>query len=322
MANWELQQVSLDTTGVHAAVLPNGDVLYFSYDPTEENNVDRSKWQLWNEQAGPLSPAANVLSRNLFCAGHCWLGDGRLLVAAGQSWNMISQGAWGADHDLHTFDPVNRSWTRHADMPAARYYPTCVTLADGDGFIIGGAWTRVPVNRVNHEAETFHWRTNTLSARVPFNPGFIEELYPFAQLLPDGSAQGLLWVHSGERARLFSPATGNWLETTFHTTPASAGIRNYPKQGSAVLLPLLPSDGYRARVLLVGGGSPTDDANSFAQVFDFSSVTQTAASTATRLVGTPIPPLHVGHGPPRGWHRVDLRRRRLGRCRSFARSRA
>jgi hypothetical protein len=267
MALWELEPVDLDTTGVHAAVLPGGDVLYFSYDPPEENNVDRCKWQIWNEDRGPLEPTARILNRNLFCAGHCWLGDGRLLVAAGQSWNWITQGIWGADHDVHTFDPRSRAWTRHANMPAGRYYPTCVTLADGNGFIIGGAWTRVPVNRVNHEAETFAWRTGTLSARIPFNPGFIEELYPFVQLIPNGSAQGLLWVHSGKRGRLYSPATATWLPATFETT--GGGLRNYPKQGAAVMLPLLQEQGFRTRVLLVGGGTSTDAATNIAQIFDF-----------------------------------------------------
>ena len=246
MAMWELQQVTLDTTGVHAALLPEGDVLYFSYDPLEENNVDRSKWQIWSEEAGPLTPASNTLSRNLFCAGHCWLGDDRILVAAGQSWNWFNQGPWGADHDIHTFDPKTRSWTRHSNMPAARYYPVCVTLVDGDALIIGGAWKRIPQNYVNHEAERFQWRTNTLSVPIPFDPGFIEDLYPFAQLVPDGSAQGMLWIHSGEQARLYSLATSSWLAPTFRTT--SVGKRNYPKQGSSTLLPLLPSSGYKVKI--------------------------------------------------------------------------
>ncbi len=45
-------------------------------------------------------------------------------------------------------------------MPAARYYPTCVTLPDGIALICGGAWTRLG-NKSNHEYETFDWRSNT-----------------------------------------------------------------------------------------------------------------------------------------------------------------
>jgi hypothetical protein len=268
MSNWDLQTTELDTTGVHAALLPSGDVLYFSYDAADENNVERSKWQIWSESQGPLTSVANVLPRNLFCAAHCWLGNGQLLVAGGQSWNFASS-FQGADHDIHTFDPDTQLWNRHRDMPAARYYPTCVTLHNGNAFIIGGLWTRVPQNRVNHEAEIFDWRSRTLSARIPFNPGFIEQLYPFTQLLNDGSYEGLLWVHSGERARLYSMARREWLEPTFRTI--TTGNRNYPKQGAAVLLPLLPSEGYRSRVLLVGGGSDDEEAAASAQIFSFNS---------------------------------------------------
>lgn len=266
MSHWTLQDAELDTTGVHAALLPTGAVLYFSYDADDENNVDRSKWQTWSESAGPSTPAATILQRNLFCAGHCWLGNGRLLVAAGQSWNFASS-VRGADHDIHTFDPFTLEWTRHRDMPSARYYPTCVTLQNGNALILGGAWTRVPASHVNHEAEVFDWRSSRLTAPFPFNPGFIEQLYPFAQLMPDGTAEGLLWVHSGERARLYSPALREWLPPTF--TTITAGNRNYPKQGAGVMLPLTASDGFRTRILLVGGGSTSEDAAETAQVFEF-----------------------------------------------------
>jgi Galactose oxidase-like, Early set domain/Lamin Tail Domain/Glyoxal oxidase N-terminus len=222
---------------------------------------------LWDEYAGPVEPSARILGRNLFCSGHCWLGDGRLLVAGGQSWNWFFQTAWGADHDLHSFDWQSQSWSRHADMPAARYYPTCVTLADGDSLIVGGAWTRVPMNRVNHDAERFHWRTSTVSPRVPFNPGFIDDLYPFLQLFPDGSPQGLLWVHSGRTARLYSPASGAWLAPSFNAN--SGGSRNYPRQGSFALLPLLPQESYRVRLILVGGGSTSRLATDEAEIFEF-----------------------------------------------------
>ena len=50
-----LQQKHLDLAGVHAALLPSGKVLFFSYFAPEENNVNLAKWQLWQEDQGPLS---------------------------------------------------------------------------------------------------------------------------------------------------------------------------------------------------------------------------------------------------------------------------
>ncbi len=88
---WVLQQKQLGhLAGVHAALLPTGKVLFFSYFGPKENDVNLSKWQLWQEGQGPLSPTSFDLGRNLFCSGHCFLPDGRLLVAGGQSWNFAT----------------------------------------------------------------------------------------------------------------------------------------------------------------------------------------------------------------------------------------
>jgi hypothetical protein len=267
IGEWVLQQKQLDLAGVHAALLPNGKILFFSYFPPEEDNVNLSKWQLWQEDQGPLSPAGMHLGRNLFCSGHCFLPDGRLLVAAGQSWNSpFSQGIWGADHDIHTFDPTSERWSRHQDMPAARYYPTCVTLPNGIALICGGAWTRV-WNQANHESETFDWRSNIKSPPARFDPGHISELYPFLQVLPDGSPTGKLFVFSKNEARLFDLGSRTWGSNSFKTT--SPGSRNYPHQGSCLLLPLLPEKPQQVRVMVIGGQGHDDEATNTVEIFEF-----------------------------------------------------
>jgi hypothetical protein len=263
---WVLQQKRLDLAGVHAALLPSGKVLFFSYFAPEENNVDLAKWQLWQEGQGPLSPASFDLGRNLFCSGHCFLPDGRLLVAGGQSWNFVTQGIRGADHDVHTFDPASESWSRHQDMPGARYYPTCATLPDGIALICGGARTRLG-NQSNPEYETFDWRTNTKSPPVRFDPGHISELYPFLQVLPDGSPKGKLFVYSKNEARLFDIAHGTWGSSSFKTM--SAGSRTYPHQGSCVLLPLVPDEPRQVRVMVIGGQGRDDEATNTVEIFEF-----------------------------------------------------
>jgi hypothetical protein len=43
LGTWVLQEKRLDLAGVHAALLPSGKVLFFSYYAPEENNVNLSK---------------------------------------------------------------------------------------------------------------------------------------------------------------------------------------------------------------------------------------------------------------------------------------
>jgi hypothetical protein len=65
-------------------------------------------------------------------------------------------------------------------------------------------------------------------------------------LIPDGR---VFYSGSGVASRFFDPATNAW------TNAATSSVsRNY---GTSVLLPLSPTDGYRARVMILGGGNPT-----------------------------------------------------------------
>ena len=60
IGKWVLQQKRLNLSGVHAALLPSGKVLFFSYFAPEENNVNLSKGQLWQEGQGPLSLQVSI----------------------------------------------------------------------------------------------------------------------------------------------------------------------------------------------------------------------------------------------------------------------
>lgn len=267
----------LKTVAVHLALLKTGKVVLFSGDHENIGMWTKGESSIWD----PAKPSQNdnnpILDRNLFCSGHCFLPDGRLLVAAGQSTNnhpifvVLSAltilpailklfGKEAADHDIHTFDPAKEEWHyhRHTKMPKARWYPTCVTLPDGKAMIVSGTYAHAFHSLfggfINTDYELFDPSTNTLSKPAKFIEKI--ELYPFLHVLPGG----LLFVHSKATTYLWSIGEGKVIANAeFHTK--SKGTRTYPGMGSSVLLPLdqqqkNPTDPLdTARILLVGGSN-------------------------------------------------------------------
>ncbi len=156
--------------GVHVAVLPTGRVLFLSWNQYQENEVNRgcgsSGIQIQDHSSFIFRTRISSAASIVFC---------RMAVcssrAASPGIGFPGVGR-GADHDIHTFDPASESWSKLQDMPNARWYPTCVTLADGTALIVGGLTGRFPAAN-NDEYETFDWQSNNLSDTRKFNPGFV-----------------------------------------------------------------------------------------------------------------------------------------------------
>jgi len=299
-------RAAIDTVAVHATLTRPGSVLVFAYDeaPNAYANVNTGKSAVW-------SPATNQvqsiqMSRNLFCAGHAFLGDGRLLVAGGQS-TAITVGGWagsligaqgsGADHDLHVFD--GGAWTRmKPDMPGARWYPTCATLPDGRVLIISG-YAAHAYSTLNGDYEIFDGATNTVAKRasfkalIPYNHEL--DVYPFLQMLPGSN----LFVHSHDTTWLVAlnasnePVIGSLGFTPFYNSASSPNSRTYKGQGACVMLPLDPSTPTKAKILVVGGGggphggiNPSTPAEDTAEIFDYDSSLALDAQAQCRFTGT------------------------------------
>ncbi len=271
----------LDIVAIHMALLKTGKVLMFGPDEKDYANINKGKSRIWNPN-NPDTVAKPPIPRNLFCSGHCFLPDGRLLVAGGQSTVASVIGAIlsflgilqlfvrGADHDIHTFDPNTESWTRYKGMPRARWYPTCVTLRDGRALIVSGEYSQAHsvLNKeffLNKDFEIFDPKTDAITAPRFFHKAI--DVYPFLQVLPGGT----LFVHSGDTTRLLNLNTWEWHPRDFKTSVN--GTRTYPGQGACVLLPLLPEDKH-VRILAVGGSTslnPTRDtpATNTVEIFEY-----------------------------------------------------
>ncbi|MFP2905262.1 galactose oxidase-like domain-containing protein [Pyxidicoccus sp. 3LFB2] len=113
-------------SATHANLLPNGKV--FAFGEFEEGSGPPV---LWDPVTGALGPAATP-AYNIFCSGHSFLADGRLLVTGGHTDTHV-----GLSHTT-VYDGASDTWSPGPDMNDHRWYPTNTTLPNGDVAILSG----------------------------------------------------------------------------------------------------------------------------------------------------------------------------------------
>ncbi len=130
---YELEDDDGHLSVVHAAVLNTGDVLMIEH----ACHDGISKTPLWDPNTRTLNPPPTPPTEGLYCSGHCFLSDGKLLVVGGRG----DAGDWPNDKDIAwLYDPSTNSWdvTRDKSSTATpkprekmhhdRWYPTLVNL--------------------------------------------------------------------------------------------------------------------------------------------------------------------------------------------------
>jgi galactose oxidase len=154
---------------VHAHLLPTGKLLFFS-----EFEAGDDGPYLWNPETNQLQQLSPP-GFNIFCGGHSFLADGRLLVTGGHI--DVDRGLRHAT----LFDPFSLSWSRLPDMARGRWYPTNTTLPTGEVLVSGGA-TEDGVQNLLPEIwspEKGTWRVLTGASRSL-------AYYPWNFVAPDG----------------------------------------------------------------------------------------------------------------------------------------
>jgi galactose oxidase len=203
----------------------------------------------WGKFGDPYvwDPASNAFTAvptadRLFCSGHAFLSDGRLLVNGGH----ISD-----DHgipDANLFDPSTSTWSSRPAMAKGRWYPTTTTLANGEAVTIAGRDQNAAVVTIPEVWTGSSWRALTSASKaLPY--------YPRTFLAPNGKV-----FYAGEsRATYYlsTSGTGSW---------STVGSRKYGTRdyGSAVM--------YRpGKILYAGGGRTTNTA----EIIDLNAATPT-----------------------------------------------
>ena len=209
---------------VHTHLLPTGKVLVYPGDMGISGDNPHS----WDPATGAISPLATA-GWDLFCAGHAFLGDGRLLVVGGHIQNNVGLPNAG------TYNPFTNTWVRHGNMNAGRWYPTATTLANGDALVVSGSIDST--TGVNRLPQVFQTLSGTFRDLTSAQLGLA--LFPTMFLAPNGQV-----FNSGpsQATRYLDTAgSGAWSAVGDRTF----GVRDY---GSAVM--------YDGRVLMMGGGDP------------------------------------------------------------------
>jgi galactose oxidase len=239
MGRWD-PAFAWPNVAIHVHVLPNGKVLFWgrrewgANQPAEGLDPRNCTPRIWDPTTNTFS-ALPKPGFNLFCSGHTFLPDGRLLVVGGH----IADGR--GEPRATIFNPNTSTWTSIANMNAGRWYPTSVTLPNGRVLVSSGAVA--PNDGNNTVLQILNGTAWSEAARHNDIP-----LYPRMHVAPDGRVflSGHLLL-----TQLLNTGTGQWT-----VVGNSAGPQR--EDGCSVMYDV-------GKVLIVGGGLP---AQNTAQVID------------------------------------------------------
>lgn len=298
LAPWEVALDDAEVLAVHAALVPHGaqgQVLMFGgneHDPGQASGGDVHHTRIYEVDQNRIIDVASP-DADVFCCDHAFLPDGRLLVGGGTDAGgaFPPEGAhlghrhWSGARECAAYN-LNGTWSPAASMLAepghdsrggGRWYPTMLTLGDGQILAVGGH-PRVDsedeaVNDTRHgawlperydpatDAWTYqpgHWlyvRWNEITSPPPAGqsqpPGSTPgnyRYYPRLFTVPDGRV--FMASRNDGSCGWYDPLTGVVAEQGIDPPPH--GEEFAETNHTAVLLPLLPGDGYTPRVLFLG----------------------------------------------------------------------
>jgi galactose oxidase len=242
--------IPLPNVPIHTHVLPTGKVLFWGrrnppatpdFNSLNQRATTSYLWDPQNPQAvalptnnSPIDLQGNSI--NVFCSGHAFLPDGRLLVAGGHLFDGLGINA------ASIYDPAKDRWTALPVMNEGRWYPTAVTLPDGTVLVLSGSFptgnVQAPPNESGINNIPQIWTNGAWESIVDFN-GL--PLFPRLHVGPDGRV-----FMCGGLAQSFFLDTANggtWIPGPFR----NAGSRDYA-----------PSVMYDVgKIVFIGGGLET-----------------------------------------------------------------
>lgn len=247
--------VDVGVVGVHAAVLFTGKVLLFY----ETGGAVGTMAKLWDPATGGVVDVSVPIGQqhNLFCSGHSLRPNGDVFVTGGTIWGgSIPNGT----EQTAFFDPITERWRAGPPMAWRRWYPSDVTLPDGDALVFSG---RVTSGALAETVERYDGSTEAFST-LPGSATLAMQLYPRMFVMRDGR---IARVGPEAKTIYFDPGTNAWSDGP----TMLAGSR---PRGSAILLP----DGRRVLAL---GGAVNSVTSATAEIVDLGAGQPSWASTGS-----------------------------------------
>jgi Domain of unknown function (DUF1929) len=282
--------LSSGIVAIHAALVPTANggaaIVYFGTDD-----------QAWIFDVDDLEQAPAQLSTQpgwwAFCGAHAFLNDGRWVIAGG----VVNQNVTHHGHEEHdsgerrcemysplagTFSPIqDLNFQPGANYGGGRWYPTVLSLANGEVFVVAGHPFSGIETAWNEQGEAIDWdftghddyvyeqgegprhNNNTperyspnkdkwtlLTAESTSHNNLDIDEYPRLHLAPSGHV--FFSTIAKDNLRFYDPISG-----TYNGVSVSGGSSDYHRGSgyTSVMLPILPNDPDNIWVLACGAAS-------------------------------------------------------------------
>ncbi|GGJ08998.1 galactose oxidase-like domain-containing protein [Streptomyces brasiliensis] len=288
--SWSVLPTQNPVRSMHSVVLNNGKVLLIAGSGNSEEQFATGTFT--SAVYDPAKGTYKVIPtpKDMFCAGHVQLQDGRVLVMSGNLAYPSADGSHGYEgfKDSYIFDPATETYSKTNDLNDGHWYPSATELGNGDVISFGG------LREDSTGSVTAELWSDAQQQWLPLwqvnQTWSYWGLYPSMILMQDGRL-----FYSG--SHVFGnniPGTGSAIyDYGANTITQIPGLQNKDErdQSASVLLPPAQDQ----RVLTIGGGNidSNPDANRLTDVIDLKD------ADPSYVAGPPLPQgtVDLGNGP-------------------------